>query len=235
MAGSGSGARPALIATLNEVLFAHWAFEPQALRPLLPDGFEPERIDGRAWVGVVAGRVEHARPGWLPLESLGPSFPQLAVRTYVRHRGRRGTLLLSLDAGSLMAARAARRALRVDAHHASMDVDRSGGLRLRSRRTQRGSHAAAFDAIYAPDGPAEPAAAGSDDEFLTGPETLFRPSRRSGIRALRLVHAPLPLQPAWADIRVNALLEALGLRARLEPPLLHYVGAVDLQVREEES
>ena len=37
----------------SELLFAHWAVEPEVLRPFIPAGLELELFEGRAWIGLV--------------------------------------------------------------------------------------------------------------------------------------------------------------------------------------
>ena len=95
-----------------DLLFAHWSFEPEAIRPLVPAALELDTFEGRAWVGVVPFRMESVGPrglGWLPARWPRPrSFAELNVRTYVRHRDRPGVWFLSLDAASRLAVEVAR-------------------------------------------------------------------------------------------------------------------------------
>src|SRR5689334_4493219 len=84
----------------DDLLFAHWAVEPERLRELLPAGVDPDVRDGLAWVGIVAFEMTGTRgASLLPARGLGP-IPELNVRTYVRAGGEHGVWFLSLDTSS---------------------------------------------------------------------------------------------------------------------------------------
>ena len=226
-----TGARPgdwSVSMTWSDLLFAHWPFPPELVRPLIPAELELDTWDGRAWIGVVPFRMSEVRPRLVPTFGLASDFPELNVRTYVSHRGRSGVWFFSLDAASRLAVRAARWWFKLPYHHAHMTVTREGGVRYRSRRDQHAAPPAAFDALYAPEGPTFQAAEGTLDHFVTERYALFsrHPDGRIGYGAIR--HGRWPLRPAWADIRVNTMLEPLGLRLPLQPPLIHFVRRLDV-------
>src|SRR5947208_687910 len=84
----------------SDLLFAHWPADADALARHLPAGVEPDLHEGRAWVAIVAFRMDATRPAAGPRRlSLRP-IPELNVRTYVRVRGVPGVWFLSLDASS---------------------------------------------------------------------------------------------------------------------------------------
>ena len=64
-----------------DLLFAHWPFEPGALRPLVPPQLELETFDGKAWLGVVPFVMEDVAPRGLPAVPRFSRFPELNVRT----------------------------------------------------------------------------------------------------------------------------------------------------------
>ena len=101
---------------LSDVTFLHWAYEPEAVRPLLPPDTEPDRFDGAAYVGLVAFRMR----------SFG-EFVQFNVRTYsVDQRKRRGVVFLAMEANRLpwvLAARVARLPYRWSRVSLIRDVD----------------------------------------------------------------------------------------------------------------
>src|SRR5262249_52242250 len=115
----------------HDLLFAHWALEPEQVRPLVPPELELDLFDGRAWVGIIPFWMSdvHVR-GLPPLPGSG-TFPETNLRTYVRlplerkgqckeHSGlssgrtasdeisKPGVYFFSLDAASLQAVLAAR-------------------------------------------------------------------------------------------------------------------------------
>ena len=84
----------------TDLLFAHWPFDPAVLRPLVPAALELDTFDGVAWLGIVPFRMEDVAPRGLPAIPGVSVFPELNVRTYVRHEDLRGVWFLSLDADS---------------------------------------------------------------------------------------------------------------------------------------
>jgi uncharacterized protein YqjF (DUF2071 family) len=95
----------------RDVAFLHWSIRPEVAEPLLPAGTRPDVLDGRTFAGLIVLRIQHTAPlGGAPLPWLG-SFGQANVRLYsVDREGRRGVVFLSLDAGRLVPALAARTA-----------------------------------------------------------------------------------------------------------------------------
>ena len=205
----------------DDMLFAHWPVEADALRPLLPTTVEPDVRDGRAWVGIVAFRMTETRAvGLVPPRGLGP-IPELNVRTYVRVDGEPGVWFLSLDTSSPLFVTIGRTLYGLAYHHARMVVRRDG-TRIHYA-SARGP--AAFAASYAP---ATAIGARARPDSLE--HWLLERYRLYAIRAGRLVtaevaHPPWTLQPADARIELNTL-EPRGIRFRGEP-LLHFSPGVD--------
>src|SRR3954451_4241243 len=68
--------------TWQDLLFAHWRVDPDALRSHLPRQLSLETFHGDAWVGIVPFHLSHLAPrGAAGRAGLG--FPELNVRTYV--------------------------------------------------------------------------------------------------------------------------------------------------------
>src|SRR3954471_3105776 len=110
-----------------DLLFAHWPMPVEALRPLVPPMLEIETFDRTAWLGIVPFRMEDVAPRFLPAPPVAGRFPELNVRTYVRHRGRRGVWLLSVDAANRLAVEGARLGFHLPYMHARMSVERVNG------------------------------------------------------------------------------------------------------------
>src|SRR5205807_9075030 len=97
--------------------FLHWAYDPEAVRPLLPEGVEIDTFDGRAWVSLVAFLVTGFRVPGLPAVPGLSRFSQANVRTYARGpEGRDGIVFLDLEGANLAAVLAARLVYRVPDH-----------------------------------------------------------------------------------------------------------------------
>jgi len=95
--------------TWEDLLFAHWRVDPEALRKLLPTGVVLDTFADEAWLGITPFRVTGLRArGTVPLPYVS-SFVELNVRTYVTQGGKGGIWFFSLDATSPLAVAAARR------------------------------------------------------------------------------------------------------------------------------
>jgi uncharacterized protein YqjF (DUF2071 family) len=121
----------------RDVAFLHWAVDPTAVAPLLPDGTVPDVLDGATYVGLVPFRMRRigllGAPG---LPYLG-SFAETNVRLYsVDERGRRGVVFRSLEADRLLPVLAARWVARLPYLWARMTV-RCDGDRLTYTSSRR--------------------------------------------------------------------------------------------------
>jgi uncharacterized protein len=214
----------------HDLLFAHWSVPPDDLRPQVPPGLDLDLFDGRAWLGVVPFRMSgvHLR-GMPPLPGLS-AFPELNVRTYVRRGDQHGVWFLSLDAASRPAVHVARRWFHLPYFEAEMElVERGGEIAYRSRRTHPGATPAEFRALYGPVGPVEHARPGTLEEFLTERYCLFALGPR-GLSCGEIHHNPWPIQRARADITVNTMAQARGLRLEGPPPELHFARRLDVLI-----
>jgi len=212
----------------HDLLFAHWQVTPEVLRRELPTGLELELFEGQAWLGVVPFRMSKVRLRGTPALPGLSAFPELNVRTYVRHRGKRGVWFFSLEAANRRAVRVARSWFHLPYFDATMElVERDGEIHYRSKRTHRGAPAAELVARYAPTAPVELAQPGSLEEFLTARYALFARGPR-GLLCGEIHHRPWPLQPARAAFEHNTM--AAGLRLPLDAAPAHLAFARSLDV-----
>src|SRR5690606_36170267 len=84
----------------HQLLFAHWSFPPEDIRPLLPPGLTLDTYAGQAWVGVVPFRMSGIRLRGLPPVPFTSAFAELSVRTYVTTEDKPGVWFFSLDAAN---------------------------------------------------------------------------------------------------------------------------------------
>lgn len=212
-----------------DLLFAHWPVPVAALRRHIPGALEVDTVDGWAWVGVVPFRMEHVRPRLLPAVPPLSAFCELNVRTYVVHRGRPGVWFFSLDAARPLAVRVGRRFFHLPYMDATMRCDRTGEeVTYESARTHRGEPAARFEARYQPTGDVFRSGAASIEEWLTERYCFFCVDRRGRVRCAEVDHAPWPLQPAEADLRLNTMASPLGIALPPDAPLLHFARRIDV-------
>jgi len=217
----------------SHLLFAHWPVDPGRLRSLVPGGVELDTHDGAAWLGVIPFLMSGVRVRGLPPIPGAARFPELNVRTYVRHGGQPAVWFFSLDAASLPTVAAARAWYRLHYRWARMTVatepagENQPGPTVRYRSDRIGGRAA-FDAAYRPvggpiDKSADPLAA-----FLTERYRLLTVGRRGRLLSARVHHVPWTLHPAEAELRRNTMTDPLDLSLPGCDPHLMY--AAPLQV-----
>jgi uncharacterized protein YqjF (DUF2071 family) len=217
--------------TWNDVLFAHWPFPVDAIRPLIPAALGLDTFDGRAWVGVVPFWMTGVRPRLTPSLPRVSTFPELNVRTYVVAEGKPGVYFFSLDAGNWLAVEAARRWFRLPYYHARMSVRLSDGVvRYTSERSDRRAPPARFVGDYRPTGPVFVPEPGSLDRWLVERYALYTPPVQGRIHRGEILHAPWPIQPAETDLRENTMVSWLDLTLPAVPPVLHYAKRLDVVV-----
>jgi uncharacterized protein len=213
--------------TWHDLLFAHWPVDVDALRPHVPGGFEIDLFDGQAWLAVVPFHMTNVAPRGIPALPWVSAFPELNVRTYVRVGGRAGVYFFSLDASNPVAVGVARTMAHLPYFTAEMRVEeRDGWIHYASRRKRTSS--AEFAAKFRPTGPPAPPVAGTLEHFLTERYCLFTVDPSFHAFTLDIHHPPWPLQPAEAEIQVNTMAEAAGIRVPSMAPLLHFARRQDM-------
>ena len=212
--------------TWNDLLFAHWPVDVAAVRALVPAAFELDLFDGQAWLGVVPFHMTNVTPRFVPPLPWLSQFPELNVRTYVRVGDKAGVFFFSLDAANPVAVGAARTLLNLPYFTARMAVTADGGgIRYDSRR--EGGPQADFQAAYRGLGDPRPPRPGTLEYFLTERYCLYAVKRGFPYR-LEIHHPPWPLESAAAEISVNTMADAAGLRLPAAAPLLHFAKRQDM-------
>jgi uncharacterized protein len=213
----------------HDLLFAHWAVDVAALRPLIPARLEIDLYDGRAWLGVVPFRMSGVRLRGTPAVPGLATFPELNVRTYVRVEGKPGVWFFSLDAANAIAVALARAWFHLPYFRARMECREVQGLvHYRSERTHRGALGAILEGRYRPAGAAFEPQPGTLEHFLTERYCLY--SADSGGRVYRgeIHHLPWLLQRGDAHFTKNTMGEAAGVKLPTEGPLLHFAHRQDM-------
>lgn len=214
------------------LLFLHWAVEPSAVRPAVPAELPLDLRDGKAWLGVVAFRVEAARPPGVPAP-IGLHFLEVNARTYVRRPGgAAGVYFFSLEAESALAVAGARRFYGLPYHRARMSraARPEGWMDYRSAR--RSPAAPGLRVRYRAGEPAGTAAPGSLEEFLVERYVLHT-VRGGAVGTVRVRHAPYPLRRVEVDLQAESLLAAAGLVRPEAAPLAHFSDGVDVHILRE--
>lgn len=214
--------------TWRNLAFLHWPLPQTQLQPMLPEGLELDTHDGVAWLGITPFEMCDVHLTGMPPIPTARNFPELNVRTYVRHKGRAGVWFFSLDAASLLAVMGARSVTGLPYYHARM-ASRTTGDAIRYASDRRAARAprAIFRAGYAPTGDVYASTPGSLEHFLTERYSLFV-ERGSRLLRVDVEHGAWPLQNGSAEVSVNTMAEAIGLRLPDEKP--HVLFSRQLQV-----
>jgi len=213
--------------TWNDLLFAHWPVDGDALRKLVPASFELDRFDGSTWLGIVPFHMTNVAPRFVPALPWVSAFPELNVRTYVTVGGKPGVFFFSLDAGNPLAVAAARTLLNLPYYSAAMTVTSDAGAIDYSNRRQS-EPAAEFVARYRGLGDGAPALRGTLEHFLTERYCLYAVDHAHRAYRLEIHHPPWPLESAEAEITQNTMADAAGLRLPSMAPLLHFAKRLDV-------
>ena len=222
----------------RDLLFLHWAVDPDMLRRLLPPGLELDLFEGAAYIGLVPFTMQGVRPKWLPPVKGLSAFHETNVRTYVHLGGRDpGVWFFSLDAASRIAVRIARRFFHLPYFDARIFLEREGfpssvgssAILYGGVRQWPGFDRASYLIRAQPNGVAESARVGTLEHFLVERYILYAEDRDRLFQG-RVRHAPYPLQPALVHAIDERLLAAAGVSRPSSSPLAHFAAGVDVDV-----
>ena len=215
--------------TWRYLLFAHWPIATDVLRSLIPAVFEIDRFDGQAWLGIVPFEMSNVVPRGVPAIEQLSTFPELNVRTYVRHRGVPGVYFFSLDADNRLVVATARRFFHLPYFPADMTIATDGGgVHYHSRRRGPAAAAASFSARYQAVGGSSEPVLGTLEYFLTERYCLFTVNRSGRVLRVDIHHPPWTLQQADAAFSDNSMATAAGIALPDTAPLLHVAGRQDI-------
>ena len=211
----------------DDLLFAHWRVDADAVRRLVPTGLEVQEHDGSAWLGVTPFVLTGFRlRGTLPLPVVS-AFPELNVRTYVTAGGKPGIWFFSLDTSSRGAVEAARRLYKLPYFHARMTVGHRGERVDYASARRESPRPFVFEAAYRGRGAAFEPRAGTLEHFFTERYCLYAHDA-SGVHRAEIHHPPWRIRPAEAELELNTM-PPDGLELTGEP-LLHLAERQDVVV-----
>lgn len=215
----------------HDLLFAHWRVRIEDVRRLVPPDLAIDTFEGSAWLGLVPFRMSGVRVRGLPPIPGAHAFPELNVRTYVKHADRPGVWFFSLDATSALAVLAARLTFHLPYFRARM-ICRSAGedVQYESTRAHRRAPPAELEAQYGPTSAVEHATPGSIEHWLSERYCLYARTPRGRLLRGEIHHAPWPLQRAHARIERCTYPAAHGLAIANEPPHLLFARRQDVLV-----
>lgn len=213
--------------TWHDLLFAHWPLPVETVRPLVPRQLTLDTYDGQCWIGVIPFRMSRIhRRGLPPLPGLS-RFPELNVRTYVKHNSKAGVHFFSLDAANLPAVWAARKFYHLPYFHAAMSSQESNGsIHYYSHRRRSGAE---FRGHYAPADEVRLRDGGCLEHWLTERYCLFTIFQNQ-IYCGEIHHLPWPLQDAGAETETNTMAAAAGISLPETKPLLHFARKLEVLI-----
>ena len=215
----------------RDLLFAHWPVPRVELERLIPSSLAVDTFDGECWISVVPFTMTGVHPRRLPNVPGISTFPELNVRTYVRHGSKPGVFFFSLDAASVTAVAGGRLWYHLPYFLARMSTRRvDGWVEYHSKRVVRHSPSPSFDGRFRPNGPVYSAVPGSLEHWLTERYCLYSVGRNGQPMRAEVHHAPWPLQPAVLDMRVNTMVEAAGLSPAHGEPIIQFAERLDVVV-----
>lgn len=204
--------------TWDHLLFAHWPIDPAQLRRVVPSRLDIDTFDGQAWLGVVTFDICRIHLHGLPPTPGLAHFPEVNLRTYVRHHGRRGVLFLSLHCPNRLAMAIARPWFRLPYHYADVHLaERAGQVDFVSHSPAGASFAADYRSTSAPFA-ADP---GSLEHWLTERYCYYTAATDGRLYRCDIDHPQWALTHAGATVHANSLPQQFGLDRGVTPPLLH--------------
>ena len=226
---------PIMLQGWHNLASVHFAYDPEQVQRLLPDGFVVDTIDGAAQVGVIPFDMRRIRVPSLPSFGWLSSFPETNVRTYVIDgRGRRGVWFFSLDVTRLLPALVARVTYGLPYCWSEMSVTlRDGVVSYRSERRlptpPRGGHRARTRVSVRPGAQLDPGAVTDLEAFVTARWALgstFGPFRLWA----EVDHGRWPLHRAELLEFDDTLLTSVGLAAPAGMPTVLWSPGVDVRI-----
>lgn len=230
----GPAARHPWLLELTEAdqLFLSWPVAPAAVAGRIPAPLSLETFDARAWITLVAFRMERLRLRGLPPVPLLSSFAEVGCLTCVRLGDERGVWFLRLDAATRLGSAVGRRLFALPYHHSAVSLHAEAGWRwFRSAGPSvRSVVRPEFRVRYRPTGPEHEARPGTLAHFVAERSVMF--SGRDAGALLRAVQArpPRRIRACEVVLERNTLHVALGLPEPADEPVAWYCSSSVIRI-----
>lgn len=200
----------------RDLLFAHWAVSPYAIRPLIPQQLALDTFEEHAWISIAPFHMS-VRMRRLPHLPGMSDILELNCRTYVSAGGKPGVYFFSLDTLSRMTLWGARVLFHLPYFHAQMSMQkRQESISYSSTRRD-----AAWRVEYRPTSVVYRAQPRSLDYFLTERYCLYTVWKGRSYRG-EIHHLPWPLQQASLTIHENTVAQSAGISLPHTPDSLSF-------------
>jgi uncharacterized protein YqjF (DUF2071 family) len=212
----------------EDLLFLHWAFDPELLRAVVPAPLELDLFDDKAWIGITAFRVTGLKLTGAPEIPGFNAFDELNVRTYVHYKGIPGIYFLSLDASKLIPALAARLFYALPYYKAQVDYTKVGNEFFFDLKRTTGP-SVAFNAHWTKGIRLQDPALESLAFFLVERYCFFT-AQSNSVQLSRVYHHPWILDEARVLSCTSTMLNECGLPNPQGEPLAHFSSLVDVDI-----
>jgi len=206
--------RAVMVQKWENLVYLHWAYEPEQVQSLLPEGLLVDTFAGNAYVGLIPFQMRGIGLPHLPAVPYLGTFPEVNVRTYVLRNGIPGVWFFSLDINRMLPTFVARTTYSLPycfgkvSHGVQQVGDTSVVETLVQRRWPRGVEASTELRVEVGNKIDAP----SDFEhFLSARWGLYSQTLRKKIRYAPVSHEPWPLHSATALHIDDSLVQAAGL------------------------
>jgi len=209
----------------ENIMCMHIPVSKERISPHIPEPLELDIYEDQAWISIFTFRVSGMQQRGMPKFPWFNSFPEVNVRTYVRHDGIPGVYFFSLDAAKIIPVIGAR-LVSLPYFKAKMKMAEGMGWTHYSSRRQYGS-GTFFKGRYK--SISSPSATGPDslDYWLFERYYLFNTVKG------RIVHIGIHHLP-WKPADVSVVYDRNGVNSLLPgdiegtPAISHYVDSLDV-------
>lgn len=206
--------RAVMVQTWENLVYLHWAYEPEQVQSLLPEGLLVDTFAGNAYVGLIPFQMRGIGVPHLPAVPYLGTFPEVNVRTYVIRNGIPGVWFFSLDINRMLPTFVARTTYSLPycfgkVSHGIQQVGNASVVEtLVQRKWPQGVDASTELRVEVGNKIDVP----SDFEhFLSARWGLYSQTLRKKIRYAPVSHEPWPLHRATALHIDDSLVQAAGL------------------------
>lgn len=218
----------------ENLVYLHWAYDPDVVQSLLPKGLQVDTFDGAAYVGLIPFQMRGLGLPHLPAIPYLGTFPEVNVRTYVIRNGIPGVWFFSLDINRIAPTLMARTAYSLPYCFGKVSHEVRGEkspqfVKTLVHRRWPASTSSATTHIEVEVGEKieDP---NERDNFLSARWGLYSATRRDNIRYAAVEHEPWPLFLATTTRVDDTLITAAGLPAPEGEPHTLFSPGVSVRV-----
>lgn len=205
----------------ENVLFLHWPVPEEELRKQIPAELELDLYNDTAWISLVLFTVGESRPRLMPPIPPACNFPELNVRTYVKHGKKPGIYFFSLDAGRDFVVSLTTLGDFLPYRKAKVDyIEEDGRFAFSSHRIEEDEPTESFTIGFKPS-LGKMVEKKEIDRFLTDRFTFWRKPKNSLYR-MDIIHPEWDLYPVEFQIEQNTMAPFIDFPQDENYPIAHY-------------